>query len=156
LIQIDYEKYALKKNFAIKKEHIEKIRDILRDKIKNTKYIPLRGIKDFTEYPKMEYQWNSYLLESIVKEYLKEYRIIEKYFKDRRYKCSTLVKSDSNIGNIADLIIYILKNHYEEELTLNRIQDYLQEKNVILKVLPKEVWDSEVIWVDKEGRVEIK
>lgn len=156
LIQIDYEKYALKKNFTIKKEHIEKIRDMLNHNIKDTKYIPLRGIKDFTKYPKMEYQWNSYLLESIVKEYLKEYRIIEKYFKDRRYKCSTLVKSDSNIENIADLIIYILKNDYKEELTLNRIQDYLQEKNVILKVLPKEVWDSEAIWVDKEGRVEIK
>lgn len=155
LIEINDNSYVLKNTFNIDDNSIEKVRTNIKNIMINREYLPLRGIENFDSYPAIGYGWNSYLLEAIVKEYIPEYRIIEKYFKDRRYKCSILVKADSYIKNISDLIVYIIKNEYDDSMTITRIQEYLQEKNIILKVLPKEIWDSEIIWVDSNGRLKI-
>lgn len=155
LIEINDNDYVLKKDFNIDEESIKRIKENIKNIMRNIEYLPLRGIENFDSYPVIGYGWNSYLLEAIVKEYIPDYRIIEKYFKDRRYKCSILVKNNSSIKNISDLIVYIIKNEYDDVMTITKIQEYLQEKNIILKVLPKEVWDSEVIWVDSNGRLKI-
>ena len=155
LIEINDNNYVLKKDFNIDEESIKRIKQNIKNVMRDIEYLPLRGIENFDSYPAIGYGWNSYLLEAIVKEYIPDYRIIEKYFKDRRYKCSILVKNNSSIKNISDLIVYIIKNEYDDVMTITRIQEYLQEKNIILKVLPKEVWDSEVIWVDSNGKLKI-
>lgn len=155
LIEINDNSYVLKKDFNIDRKSIKKVKENIKNIMMDKEYLPLREMKDFSFYPEIGYEWNSYLLEAIVKECIPDYRIIEKYFKDRRYKCSILVKESSSIKNISDLIVYIIKNEYDDVMTITKIQEYLQEKNIILKVLPKEIWDSEMIWVDSDGKLKI-
>lgn len=158
LMQISKTEYILKENFDIDDEKIKRIEECIYSKLNDNEYIPMLSIMDFSGYPDVGYEWNPYLLEGIIKRYIKDLRLIEKDFKDRRYRCSTVVRKDSSIKNMTDLIIYVIQNEYmdKENMTLYRIQDFLITKYIILKTIPVEVWECERISIDEYNRIEIK
>ncbi len=158
LMQISKTEYILKENFNIDDEKIKRIEECIYSELNDNEYIPMLSVMDFSNYPDVGYEWNPYLLEGIIKRYIKDLRLIEKDFKDRRYRCSTIVRKDSSIKNMTDLIIYVIQNEYmdKENMTLYRIQDFLITKYIILKTIPVEVWECERISIDEYNRIEIK
>jgi len=82
---------------------------------------------------------------------------IEKGSKDKRYSHIILVKDKSRISNFVDLILFILKEEYRdrENMTIVKIENYLQIENIIYRSLPNEFYESPLVEVDKFGRVKI-
>ncbi|MGO5064188.1 MULTISPECIES: sigma factor-like helix-turn-helix DNA-binding protein [unclassified Clostridium] len=158
LIEINKREYIHKSKFKIDDETVIKIKEALFKMFNGRNYIPLMGIMDYSNFPELEYEWTPYLLQDITKYYIPEFRIIEKEFKDRRYRYTTLVRSDSSIENIVDLIIYIIENDFKDEnnMIIQKIQDFLITRNIIWGSIPYELWDSDRISIDEYGRVEIK
>jgi len=157
LSQISIDEYILKDNLKINDETIEEIRNKVDKKFKDKKYLSLLGFMDFGDFPDIGFEWNPYLLKSVIIKYIKDYRAIEKGLKNQRCSYMTLVKNNSCIKNIVDLILFILKEEYKdkENMTITKITNYLQIENIIYKSLPNEFYESPLVEVDKFGRVKI-
>jgi len=157
LSQISIDEYTLKDNIKISDEIIKEIRSKVDKKFKNKEYLSLLGFMDFRDFPDIDFEWNPYLLKSIIIKYIKDYRVIEKGIKNQRCSYMTLVKNNSCIKNIVDLILFILKEEYKdkENMTITKITNYLQIENIIYKSLPNEFCESPLVEVDKFGRVKI-
>lgn len=157
LLQISIDEYILKDNIKINDKLFEETRNTVDKKFKDKEYLSLMDFINFRDFPDIGLEWNPYLLKSIIINYIKEYRVIEKGSKDKRYSHIILVKDKSHIRNIVDLILFILKEEYRdrENMTIVKIENYLQLENVIHKSLPNEFYESPLVEVDKFGRVKI-
>ncbi|SFB22939.1 sigma factor-like helix-turn-helix DNA-binding protein [Clostridium frigidicarnis] len=153
LIELDDDRYMQKKNFNLSKDILGKIKKGLDLMMDDRGYYPLKTVQDFTFLPDVKFKWNQYLLSSIVENYIQEYKIIEKNIKDRRYKCSILVPNDGKFNSIKDIILYILKNEYSGKMNILDIQEYLRDRGVILKGIPKEVFKCTDFIVNDDGQV---
>ena len=67
-------------------------------------------------FPVIKYEWNTFLLETIVKKYLREYKIISPDFKDRRYQKSIIVGDKYDVHSYPELVAVILKEKGYEEI----------------------------------------
>ena len=157
LLQISIDEYILKDNIKINDKLFEEIRNTVDKKFKDKEYLSLMGFINFKDFPDIGLEWNPYLLKSIIINYIKDYRVIEKGSKDKRYSHIILVKDKSYIRNIVDLILFIIENEYrdKENMTIAKIENYLQLENIIHKSLPNEFYESTLVEVDKLGRVKI-
>jgi len=65
--------------------------------------------------------------------------------------------NNSYIRNIVDLILFIIENEYrdKENMTITKIENYLQIENIIHRSLPNEFYESPLVEVDRFGRVKI-
>lgn len=157
LFQISIDEYILKDDTIINDKLIDEIRSTVDKKFKDKEYLPLMGFINFRDLPDIGLEWNPYLLKSIIINYIKDYRVIEKDSKGKKYSHIILVKGRSHIKNIVDLILFIIENEYrdKENMTVAKIENYLQLENIIYKSLPNELYESPLVEVDKFGRVKI-
>ena len=153
LIEIDDDKYILKENLKLK--YKDEIKIALNKLINKKKYYPLKTLNNYEFLPNIGFSWNYHLLSSIIENYIEDFTIVEKEVKDRRYRCAVLVRNNGEFVSIKDLIIYILKNEYKGTMHINNIQDYLREEKVILKGIPKDVFQYEGFVVEEDGSVTI-
>lgn len=158
LIEIRKGEYILKDTLLLDEDSVNIIREFIKNKLSEREYVPMLSIIDYRGLPDIGYEWNPFLLQDVIEENISEYRFIEKEFKDRRYRCSNIVKSNSNLKNIEDLIIYVLKNEYKdkENMTVQSIQQYLTLKYVIFNSLPYEFLNSQKVSIDEFHRVNIQ
>ena len=65
---------------------------------------------------------------------------------------------DNYIENFEELLLYIVKNEYNnnENLSIPNITSFLKERNNIQKNLPKDFLEHEMIKIDDYGRITIK
>ncbi|MEW8956411.1 sigma factor-like helix-turn-helix DNA-binding protein [Clostridium sp.] len=155
LIEIDDDKYILKENLKLKSRDIEDITNELNKLIEKRKYYPLKTLRNYSFLPNIGFPWNYHFLSSIIENYIKDFDIVEKEVKDRRYRCAVLVRNNGEFFSIKDLIIYILKNEYRGSMNINSIQEYLRDKKVILKGIPRDVFQYEGFIVEEDGNVTI-
>lgn len=158
LIQISLSEYIKNDSLKISEHEIEKIKKIINENLYNREYISMFDEINFELFPEIGYDWTPHLATEIISKYISEYRIIEKEFKDRRYRRPIIVKKDSQLTDIVDVIIYIIKNEYNdhENLTLTKIRDYLVTKNIFLQNIPNEFYDSEKVTIDEYGRISLE
>ena len=158
LIEIRKGEYILKDNLTIDEDNLNKIREFIEIQLSGKEYVPMLSMIDYRGLPNIGYDWNPFLLQDIIEYNIPEYRFIEKEYKDRRYRCNSIVRVSSELNSIVDLIIYVLKNEYKdkENMTVQAIQQYLYLKNIILNTLPYEFLSSERVSIDEFHRVDIK
>lgn len=78
-VQIDKETLLNKQKFNIKKYELDAIAKFINRYIDNYKVCNISKISNFSSLPKLDYNWNKYLLLGIVRSYFKnEYSIIQK------------------------------------------------------------------------------
>ena len=95
--------------------------------------------------PAIEYEWNEFLLRSIIDSYLPEFRIIEPRTRDRRFERGVIVKTESNTTSYVDLIINVLSKNNITEISENKLHAFLIANDLSYKVIPKDLFVSEQI-----------
>ena len=60
----------MKEDFNIEEDTLEMIKTKILDIISNNGYVALRAIKDYSDFPNVGYEWNSYLLRDILNNYI--------------------------------------------------------------------------------------
>jgi hypothetical protein len=158
LIEIRKGEYILKDTLLMDEDSLNKIRSFIEIQLSGKEYVPMLSIIDYRGLPDIGHDWNAFLLQDIIEGNIPEYKFIEKEIKDRRYRCSSIVRSSGELNTIVDLIVYVLKNEYKdkENMTVQAIQQYLVIRNIILNSLPYEFFNSEIVSIDEFHRVDIK
>lgn len=141
-IRISYDEYLRKSKFAISESELQEIRNTLDSLCNSLGFVSTITLNDFSQFPEINYEWNTFLLTSLIESFDIGYKIICPKNKDRRYQKSILVKQESECINLDDLVVDCLKQSGITEITENNLLSFLLINGVIRKVLPKELYDS--------------
>lgn len=158
MVQIDLDDYIKVEDLNLYDENIQKVKKFIDDKLYCKKYLSIYTVINFNGLPNIGCEWSFYLLTEIIDKYIPEFRIIEPKYKDKNNRRPIVVEKNSEIKDIVDFIIYVVKYEYNdpENLTISKIRDYLNVNNIFAQSIPDEFYESEKILVDEYGRVSIK
>ena len=104
---------------------------------------------DFQQFPKCDYQWNEFLLETIVKYYFDEYNIIHPAITDRRYQKGIIVTKQSGLKSYSQVVANLMKTTGKTVMSTSQFLSFLVVNNLAIRVIPNELENSE--YVKKEG-----
>ena len=157
-MQVNLSDYIKIESLKLNDENLQQIVEFINNKLINKKYISIYSINDFRDLPDIGYEWSYYILTEIIYRYIPNFKIVEAKFKDRRYRRPIIVDKNSDIEDIVDVIIYIIKYEYKdpENLTISKIKDYFITNDIFVQSIPNEFYESERILVDEYGRITIK
>ena len=107
--QISNDVYIRKKYFVLQQNVLKEINDVIIN-LMHDGILFLGSDIDFSIFPKVDYEWNGFLLRSIINEYLSnKYRIIDSTFTDMRYLRCAVVMKNSGFSSIDQIIAFKLK-----------------------------------------------
>ena len=88
-------------------------------------YIPISSVSNFSLFPSIEYPWNSFLLESYVYNYSKDFKLLHNGF--AADNCvGAIVKANSDIDSFPSLLVEVLKDS-SIDLTTENALSYLND-----------------------------
>lgn len=159
LIRLDYDIFIDKSKFNIKSSDIYAIKSILLDLIYKNDFVTLFDLSIIYKFPDINYEYNYYLLYSIIANYFSDdFKLIYKYSTiTYKYKFLFLVDIKSHICDFTDLLIYILNNNYYEFdfITISDIESFLIVNNIITTSLCKSFVDHSKLYIDEFNRLKV-
>lgn len=141
-IRISDDEYLKKTKFIINNEEIYKIKQALDLLCNSFGFVSAILFDDFSQLPKMRYEWNTFLLTSLVENFNVGYKVINPKNKDRRYQKGIIVKQDCKCESLDDLVFECLKQAGISEITEMDLLSFLLINGIVRKVLPKEIYNS--------------
>ncbi len=148
--RISEDEYISKEMFAFSDEIIKKIKLILLQHIEQENYISLINFFDFSDFPEVEYEWNTFLLEKIVTYFIPELIIINPVNKDRRFQRAIIIKRELGINSYSELVAYIFKNKNYTSLSEGKFLSFLVVNGLAYKIIPKEIGNSDYFKIEKD------
>lgn len=150
---INNEYYQLSKTLFLKKDKlilssqtIKEIETILDKKLEcNDSYLPLISITNYEEFPAIGYEWTSFLLEGLIKQYMDQYKLIRTEVGDRRYQRSILLFANSDINEYDQLVGYVMDKDGGILYTENELLSLLKRHCLANKNIPQELYHSKVV-----------
>lgn len=140
--RINDDMYIKRDGFDISEDAVNEIRQVLRRKMSKG-YLSLINFDDWEDFPDVPYEWNVFLLRTIVNIRMSDLRIVEIKTKDRRYERGIVIEANSDIIDYTDLIISFLKNMGMKEVSENNMLTLLVMNNLTYKMIPKELYISD-------------
>lgn len=161
-LEIDFDQLYPAAMLEIDEATLAEIKAYVDKEIGTQAYLSLSTLKGYRrKLPYIGHHWNPYLLKSVLQRC--GYRQVKKLFTDYRYDMIIIVRDDSPIETLEDLIVYVLENEYQGNMHEISIYDYLMEKGIVRKqdhmykkVLPYEIKQSEKLQFDEIGFVSLR
>ncbi len=92
---------------------------------------------------------NSFLLESVIRKYIYDYRLIYPDYKDRRYQRSIVVRKDNKSGSYSELVANVFKAAGCLEMNEGHFSSFLIVRGLAKQVIPQEIINSGCFIYDK-------
>ena len=141
-IRISENGYKHKDCFVISSKTIDSVTAILKSMVESSGFYAFNSIFDYGAFPECSYQWNGFLLESIITEYETGFRIIHPQIRDRRYQRGIIVPEDSIYSSFDELVVGILKKSNLYSISESGLEKFLRMRGVITSTLPHELYES--------------
>ena len=143
-VRISNDLYVKKDLFSVTKEELIAIETCV-SKHMNHGFVSLMTVDFWDELPNIGYEWNGFLLHSVLIRFSKYYKIIEPIAKDRRFDKGIIVIKDTEIQDYMDVIIHLLKSLGKNEISEKDMTTLLIIHGLAYKMIPHEVYVSEKI-----------
>lgn len=148
-IRVSSDRYVVKENCILNSNTVEQIETVLVQYMKND-ILPLMNFKDWDELPDIGFEWNQFLLHSVLELMGINLRIIETRTKDRRYERGIIVYGDSYFREYSEVVAHVLKKNNITEISENFMLSFMIVNGLTYKIIPKEIYNSEKIkYVDE-------
>lgn len=141
-IRISEDDYLLESEFNISESNLALISEVVKAELAEEGYLTMIGYSSFEQYPCIGYEWNSFLLVTIIKKYGLGLKLISPAIRDRRYNKEIIVLEESANQNLDDLVLELLLNNNIETIDEAGLLSLLVVHRLISKVIPKELYDS--------------
>lgn len=142
-IRISEDTYILAEDFCICEDDLELIKHHIHSILNSTGYISMIGFSEFEDFPRIHYEWNTFLLISIIRIYELGVRVISPAIKDRRYNKEIIVGDDSEFYKLDDIVYYLLIKNNIRVIEESNLLPFLVVHHLIAKIIPKELYDSQ-------------
>lgn len=140
-IRISENDYVDENNFVLSEGVLQEFKKQLNLFICDSGYFALNAIFDFNKFPDCNYEWNGFLVESIISRFETGFKIIAPQVKDRRYQRGIIVYSSYRPDSFEELVADQLKKDGIRELSEQEMEKYLKMKGLIVKVIPQELYE---------------
>ena len=154
-IRVDIDTCVRKNTLNLTQDLIEKIDEITSTFVINNGYISLRKINDFFYYPDLGVEWTQFLLESIIYEYSNKFKIIKLDYRDYRYVSGIIVDRKYGIDTYEEVLRHALKTESEHMpfKSIDEVEKWLKDQELILKSIPKTLFDRGIISQNEYGDI---
>ena len=125
----------------ITEQELEKVQSWLNSQMKKGFFSLITA--EFEGLPNLKYEWNSFLLRSIIDHYLISFKVIESTSKDRRVEKGIVINAGSIIDNYVDLVIWFMKENDITILPENKMLSLLVINGFTYKIIPKDLYLSD-------------
>jgi len=156
LLQLDVDEYIVADDPRFDEALVEGVKRELEIQMTGKEFLVLRDIDDFDYFPQIQgIPWTQYLVQSMVRKFIKDFRIIDKGFQDKRFVDAAIVYNDSPIHNFAELVEHIVRQEFAgiPDLTVERLAEHLKNRKLIYKEIPQAVFATSRLCIDECGRV---
>jgi len=141
-IRVSENEYRHKYRFVLPRMIISSLSHVLQSLILSSDFYSFSSIFNYDIFPECGYQWNGFLLESIITEYDTGFRIIYPQIRDRRYLRGIIVSEDSQYDSFDDLVVGILKKNSIRSISESGLEKFLRNCGIITNTLPHELYKS--------------
>lgn len=141
-IRISEDIYIKAEELFVEESALHVVKKWVEEKLSQEGYLSMIGYEDFDDLPHVNYEWNSFLLVSIIRQYKLGYKLISPTIKDRRYNKEIVVRVDSPFKSLDDVVEYTLKKNGISYIDESNLLSFLVVHHLVSKVIPKELYDS--------------
>lgn len=121
-----------RENITITDDHVKKVLAYIEKESNGLPYIILKNLIGYrSNLPVIDLEWTPYLIKEILVK--NGYKNADRYNDDYRTDQLILLKQDSELETLGDLIYYVLKNDYDGNMHESYVANYLEEKGFIYK-----------------------
>ncbi|SEP84465.1 RNA polymerase, alpha chain C terminal domain [Lachnospiraceae bacterium RM5] len=145
--RISSDGYIKNTRFDIPKDIENCVSQIIEERIEDG-ILPLLNI-DFDDFPEWEYQWNEFVLETLVERCYDNLKVIQPTMKDRRYQRGILVSKELNITTYPEIVANKMLLTGNEKMSESQFLSFLVIHNLARKAIPNELDNSD--YVKKDG-----
>ncbi|WP_430886147.1 helix-hairpin-helix domain-containing protein [Fusibacter sp. JL216-2] len=148
-IRISKDKYVHHSKFNFNEETLNEIEEIIRKDISNG-YLVISNFSDWQLLPSIRYEWNEFLLESIISWNSPNLRVVQPEVTDRRYQKGIFVDSEFGLITYSGIIAHAMKLAGVSEASERSFYSFLVVNGFARKVIPGELYNSESIVFQKD------
>jgi len=149
-IRLSKDDYILKSFFEMTPVQLRKIEGALVASIQTASFFPILKLSDFDVFPPIGFDWNKFLIASLIEEYNLGYKIIAPKLKDRRYQKGIIVKNTNEIKSYDELIAFVMKEQGQNNLSENRFLSFLIINGLTINTIPKELYHSDLLRFEED------
>jgi len=144
-VRISEDDYVPKDVFMFENDFIERFNEQITILLKDSGYFSLFSLFSFQGFPQCQFEWNGFLVESIIRECNTEYKILSPQVKDRRYQRGIIVNTNNPVHSFEDLVSQIMKIDGDISFSEPEFCDYLKQKGLIYNTIPQELYNCDEI-----------
>ena len=144
-IRISKDTYIKRESFEVNDFIKAQLEKILQVEMKKG-FVSMINYMNWETYPVFEYEWNEFLIRTIVENYIPSLRIVEGRFKDRRMERGIIVDCASPVKNYEDLVVSLLRQNKYSEISEDELLSMLVLHNLTYTVIPKELYKGKNIY----------
>ena len=145
-IRISEFEYVNKDRLSFSADEVEQLSKLLRSLLEPDGYCVLRNISDYGAFPSCGFQWNDFLLESVIMEYQTEFRVIYPQARNRRYQQGIITASDGPYDSFCSLVAELLKQNDIQSISEHNLIKFLRSRGINITTLPQELYNSSNIY----------
>ena len=146
--------YLRKEEFVITQEQVDQVREVLSQYFNQKLYTGIWEIK-FDGCPNIGYDWTVYLFETIVSNYVKNYRIITPNYGINKIERGVFVSSNSGICSFDEIVVRVMKASGTVSISESEMYTMLVLSGIIKNSIPNELRESKLL-IFKDGIYTIK
>ena len=142
----------------IDEETVSEIAGLIMETLGEDGYMALSKIENYALYPRIGFEWNAFLLRSVVEKYLSDtINVVDIYTTDTYAMNSILVDPQLEIGHYEALIYHVLKTRHNKKsfAAVSEAMELLQKQGLILGNPSKFLLDGSMISANERGKVVI-
>lgn len=143
-IRVAEDIYVKREEFLFNSLDIERIELTLRQ-IMQGRYITMMNFDKWNMLPMVPYEWNPFLLRSVIETYIPELKIVDTRKKYRPYERGVIVDAESPFIEYTDIVIFSLREMNKLEIDENELRTFLIDGGMAYKVIPEELYVSNKI-----------
>lgn len=153
-LRISSDKYIKESVFDIPESAVLSIREKI-DILMEDGILSLINL-DFDDWPEINYPWNEFLIETLIRRLYGDMMVIQPSIKDRRYQKGIAVLKEINVNNYPQLVAYVMKKCGVEKMTESSFLSFLVVHNLTKKMIPAELNNSDYIVKDIDTYIIVK
>ena len=145
--RVSVDTYILKDKLIVTDDLINRVKQLVLTKMEDG-ILPIANL-DFEDFPDWMYEWNEFILETIVVKYLEGIDIIQPIMKDRRYQKGILVNANKGITSYPQVVANKMRQCGYEKMSESQFFSFLVVNNLTRKAIPNELSNND--YIKKEG-----
>lgn len=154
-VRVSCDNYVKKEAFTLDESVVKQIETAIRGRFQMG-FAALNCISDWKDFPVLKYEWNCFLLRSVIDMYIPTLKVIESSVKDRRYEKGAVMDIHNSTNDYPTLVSNYLKANNVTEISENKLRTFLTEKGLTMQNIPRELYSCEQMTIRMKGSRLIK